>query len=122
MKIAVVSELPTIDAFIGTNLRSSKYLLIIDTDTMEYEAMPNPIMALGGSAAGKLFTQQLLEVNVSKILVNNCSLDMLKSLGHTGIQVISGLSGSVRSVVNQFKEMCMTETIIIPINDEDVKE
>ena len=117
MKIAVVSELSTIDACVGTELRNSKYLLIIDIDTMEYEAMPNPIMALSGPAAGKLFAQQLLEVNVSKVLANNCGSDMLKSLGCTDVQVIDGMCGSVRSVVRQFKELCMTDTIIMPTKE-----
>ena len=119
MKIAVASTLPTIDACVGTKLRLSKYLLIIDLGTMEYEAMPNPIMALSGPAAGKLFAQQLLEVNISKVLANNCSSDIRKSLGQTGIQVIGGVSGSVHSAVERFKEMCKAETIILPA--EEVK-
>ena len=120
MKVAVTSTLPTIDASVGTKLRCSKYLLIVDIDTMKYEVMPNPFLAASGSAAGKLVAQQLSEVNVSKVLTNNCGSDVLKSLYRTEIQVISGMSGSVRRVVKQFKEMCMADTIIMPI--EDIQE
>ena len=120
MKVAITSTLPTIDACVGTKLRGSKYLLIVDIDTMKYETMPNLFLAVSGSVVGKLFAQQLLEVNVSKVLANNCDSDVLKSLGRTGIQVISGMSGSVQSVVKQFKEMCMADTIIMPI--EDIQE
>ena len=120
MKVAVTSTLPTIDASVGTKLRCSKYLLIVDIDTMKYEAMLNPILAVSGPAAGKLFAQQLLEVNISKVLANNCSSDIRESLGLTGIQVIGGMSGSVRSVVKQFKEMCLADTIVMPV--EDVQE
>ena len=115
MKVAVTSTLPTIDACVGTKLRRSKYLLIVDLDTMEYEAMPNPIMALSGPAAGKLFAQQLLQENVSIVLANNCGSDMRKSLSRTGIQIIGGMSGSVHSVVKQFKEMRMADIVIIPV-------
>ena len=117
MKIAVTSTLPTIDACVGTKLRLSKYLLIIDLGTMEYEAMPNPIMALSGPAAGKLFAQQLLQKGISRVLANNCGSDILKSLGDVGIQVIGGVSGSVRSAVKRFKEMCKAETIILPAEE-----
>lgn len=115
MKVAVTSTLPTIDACVGTKLRCSKYLLIVDLDTMKYEAMPNPFLAVSGPAAGKLFAQQLLEVNISKVLANNCSSDIRKSLGRTGIQIIGGMSGSVISTVKQFKEMCMADTTIMPV-------
>lgn len=115
MKIAVASTRPALDACIETHFRCNKYLLIVDLDTMEYEVMLNPIMALSGPAAGKLFAQQLLEVNVSKVLANNCGSDMLESLGRAGIQLIGGMSGSVRSAVKQFKEMCLAETIVISV-------
>ena len=114
MKIAVTSTLPTLDARVGSKLSRSKYLLIIDIDTMEYEAMPNPVMALGGPAAGRLFAQQLLQENVSKVLANNCDSNILKFLGSAGIQIIGGISGSVRRAVKQLKEMGMAETVIIP--------
>ncbi len=120
MKVAVTSTLPTIDACVGTKLRYSKYLLIVDLDTMGYETMPNPIMALSGPAAGKLFAQQLLGMNISKVLANNCSSDIRKPLGRAGIQIIGGMSGSVSSVVKRFKEMCMADTIIISV--EDIQE
>lgn len=120
MKIAVTSILPNIDASVGTKSHCSKYLLIVDLDTMEYEALPNPLIALGGPAAGKFLAQQLRQQNVSKLLVNNCSTNIAKSLGSAGIQIIGGASGSVRRVIRQFKKMCMAETIVIPA--EDIQE
>ena len=120
MKIAVTSTLPTIDACVGTKLRRSKYLLIVDLDTMKYEAMPNPFLAVSGPAAGQFFAQQLLKINVSKVLANNCSSDIRESLGGTGIQIISGMSGSVSRVVKQFRKMCMADTIVMPV--EDIQE
>lgn len=120
MKVAITSTLSTIDAPVGAKLRSSKYLLIVDLNTMKYEAIPNPIMALSGPAAGKLFAQQLLEINISKVLTNNCSSDIRKSLGRAGIQIIGGMSGSVSSAIKQFKKMCMADTIIMPF--EDIQE
>ena len=122
MKIAVTSAIPTIDAPVGTKLLNSKYLLIINPDTMEYKAMLNLILSISGPAMWKLFTQELFQEDVGIILVGDCNSNVSKSLGDAGIQVISGLSGSICSVVEQFKEMCLAETIIEPIKDEDVKE
>lgn len=115
MKIAVTSVLPAINACVAAKLRSSKYLLIVDLGTMKYEAMPNPLLAVRGPAAGKLFAQQLLEAGVSKILVNKCSFDIRKFLGQAGIQIIDGMSGSVGSALEQFRKICMAETMIMPV-------
>ncbi len=115
MKIAVPSTLPTLDAHMGTRFCRNKYLLIIELETMEYEVMMNPVMALSGPAAGKLFAQQLLQENVRIVLSNHCNSSILKFLGSAGIQVIVGMSGSVRNAVKEFKEMCMADTLVIAV-------
>ena len=113
MKIAVPSMLPTLDACVGTQFHQSKYLLIVDSCTMEYEAMTNPLLLLSGPAAGKLFALQLLEENVATVLANSCNSSILESLVGVGIRVIVGKSGSVRRAVEQFKEMCLADTVVI---------
>ena len=121
MKIAVTSTHPTLDVPVGTQLHHSKYLLIIDSelivnpDTIEYKVMRNPVMVVSGPAMWKLFTQELLQEDVRIILSGDCNSNVAKSLDNAGIQIIGGMSGSVRSVVKQFKEMCMADTIIMPV-------
>jgi hypothetical protein len=62
-----------------------------------------------------------LQSDVSIILANHISLSVLKSflesLRGTGIQIIDGMNGSVRSAVRQFKEMCMGDTVVVPSED-----
>ena len=121
MKIAVTSTGPTLDDYVSTEFDHSKYLLIIDFDTLEYEAMISPVIVDSGPAAGKLLAQQLLRADVSKVLASHINFDVLKSflesLRGTGIHIIDGLNGSVRSVVRQFKEMCIADTVVIPSED-----
>lgn len=121
MKIAVTSTGPTLDDYVSTEFDHSKYLLIIDFDTLECEAMISPVVMDSGPAAGKLFAQQLLQADVSKVLASHIRFGVLKSflksLGGKGIQIIDGMNGSVRSVVRQFKEMCIADTVVIPSKD-----
>ncbi len=121
MKIAVTSTGPTLDDYVSTEFDHSRYLLIIDFDTFEYETMISPIVVDSSYTAGELFAQQLLQADVSMLLTNHISFDVLKSflksLRGTGIQIIDGMNGSVRSVVRQFKEMCMADTVVIPSKD-----
>ncbi len=121
MKIAVTSTGPTLDDYVSTEFDHSRFLLIIDFDTFEYETMISPIVVDSSSTAGELFAQQLLQSDVSIILANHISLSVLKSflesLRGTGIQIIDGMNGSVRSAVRQFKEMCMGDTVVVPSED-----
>ncbi len=121
MKIAVTSTGPTLDDNVSTEFGDSKYLLIVDFDTLKYEAMISPVVVDDGPAAGRLLAQQLLQEGVSKILASHINFDVLKSflnnLQGTGIQIVDGMSGSVRSAVRQFKEICMADTVVIPCED-----
>jgi predicted Fe-Mo cluster-binding NifX family protein len=121
MRIAVTSTGPTLDDYVSTEFDRSKYLLIIDFDTLECEAMISPVMVEEGSAAGKLLAQQLSQAGVSKVLASHINLNVLKSfLAHlrgTAVQIVDGMSGSVRNVIGQFKETCMSDTVIMTSGD-----
>ena len=121
MRIAVTSTGPTLDDNVSTEFDHSKYLLIVDFDTLQYEAMISPVMMDSGPAAGRLLAEQLSQENVSKVLAShidfNALRSFLKSLQGTGVQIIDGMSGSGRSAVRQFKELCMGDTIVIPCKD-----
>jgi len=119
MKIAVASALPTLDACVATQFHRSKYILIIDLDTMEYKAITNPLLVLSGPATGKLFAQQLSEENVGIVMASNCSSNILRFLGSAGVRIIVGVGGSIRRVVEQFKEMCLADTAVISLEEPE---
>lgn len=118
MKIAVASSGPTIDDYASSEFDHCNYLLIVDVDTMAYEAMVSPMRMAEGTLAARLFAQQLLAVAVTKVLANHVDFSVLKPLFESsqgmGIQIIEGANGSVRDVVRQFREMCMADTVVIP--------
>ena len=55
------------------------YFLIIDTDTMQFEAMENPNLALGGGA-GIQSAQLMSEKGVKTVLTGNCGPNVLPQL------------------------------------------
>lgn len=117
MKVAIPSNEPRLDAHVEGELCRSKYVLIVDVDTMTYESVANPIESLDTDVAMKVFVQELLQRNVCKVLARECSWDERKYVGLAGIQVIDVLNGTARSVVGQLKAMCMAETTILPVNE-----
>ena len=108
MKIAVTSTGPTLEHRVGTRGSHCGYLLIINPDTMQYEVMLNPLVALHGPAAGKLFAQLMLQEDVQTVLIGGCGSDVLKVLRGAGIVTLVGMTGSVRRTVEQFKRSYRT--------------
>jgi len=102
MKIAVTSTGPSLDDSVEARFGRCAYFLIIDTDTMQYEAIENPNIALGGGA-GIQSAQLMSEKGVTTVLTGNCGPNAFNVFGQAGIQVIAGVSGPVRNAVEQFK-------------------
>jgi len=102
MKIAVTSTGPTLDDNVEARFGRCPYFLIIDTDTMQYEAIENPNIAIGGGA-GIQSAQLMSEKGVTTVLTGNCGPNAFNVFGQAGIQVIVGVSGPVRNAVEQFK-------------------
>ena len=115
MKAAVVSATRFIDESVGTKTRFGEYLLIVDIDTMEYQPIVNPINALKDKSAIRLFAEILLGEDVSKLFLNDCKPEIIEVLEASGIQVIDGISGTVRDTIKDFKKICYSDTMAIPI-------
>ena len=109
MKIAVTSTGPTLDDMIEARFGRCAYFLIVDLDTMEFEAFQNPNIALGGGA-GIQSAQLMAEKGVSTVLTGNCGPNAFQTFGAANIQVITGVSGRVRQAVEQYKSGALSNT------------
>ena len=103
MKIAVTSMGPSLDDNVEARFGRCPFFLIIDTDTMRFEAIENPNIALGGGA-GIQSAQLMSEKGVTTVLTGNCGPKAYSVFGQAGIQVIVGVSGPVRNAVEQFNK------------------
>ena len=102
MKIAITTSGPTLDANVDPRFGRCACFLIVDTDTLEFEAIENPNVALGGGA-GIQSAQLMAAKDVKFVLTGNCGPNAHETLSAAGIGVIPGFSGAVRDVVEQFK-------------------
>ncbi len=102
MKIAVTSTGPSLDDNVEARFGRCPYFLIIEPETMQYEAIENPNIAIGGGA-GIQSAQLMSEKGVTTVLTGNCGPNAFSVFGQAGIQVIVGVSGPIRNAVEQFK-------------------
>ena len=102
MNIAITATEPSLDAKVDPRFGRCPYFLIVDTDTLEFEAVENANVMLGGGA-GIQSAQLMAGKGVQFVLTGNCGPNAYQTLSAAGIGVIIGCSGTVADVVEQFK-------------------
>ncbi|MGB9499116.1 MAG: NifB/NifX family molybdenum-iron cluster-binding protein [Dissulfuribacterales bacterium] len=109
MKIGVTSTGPSLDDAVESRFGRCAYFLIIDPDTMAFEALANPNIAQGGGA-GIQSAQLMANKGVSVVLTGNCGPNAFQTFGAAGIQVITGVSGLVRQAVEHYKSGALSKS------------
>lgn len=103
MKICVSSQGDSLESQIDPRFGRCPYFLIVDMDTLEYEAIKNPnIDAMGG--AGVQSGQFVISKKVKTVLTGNVGPNAYQTLHTAGIQVITGVSGTVKEALEKFKK------------------
>lgn len=107
MKIAITSNAPDLDADIDPRFGRCRYFVIIDTDTMEFEAVENSgAMASGG--AGNATAQTLTGKDIEAVITGNCGPNAYQALSAANIKVVTSVFGKVRDAVQQYKSGNLT--------------
>ena len=101
MKIAITATGPDLDSSVDPRFGRCAYFLIIDPETMEYGSIENPNISLGGGA-GIQSAQLMAQKEVDTVLTGNCGPNAFRTFEASGIQVITGVSGSIQEAVNQY--------------------
>ena len=103
MKICVTAQGDNLDAPVDPRFGRCQYFVIVDSETLQYEAIKNPnIDAMGG--AGIQSGQIMAERQVKAVVTGNIGPNAFQTLNAAGISVITGASGNVRQVIEQYKK------------------
>jgi len=103
MKIGVSSKGKDLNAQIDLRFGRCQYFLIVDTDTMSFEAISNEsAMASGG--AGIQAAQTMAHAGVKSVITGNMGPNAFQTLSTAGIKVFTGATGSIKEVVEKYKK------------------
>lgn len=99
MKIAVPAVAPDLDAQVDRRLGTCAFLLIVDAETMAFEALPG---SSSGSARGVAMVVTALQREVDVILAGYLSPRLATTLRENGVEVVTGATGTVRTAISTY--------------------
>jgi len=109
MKICVTSTANNLDAQIDPRFGRCSYLVIVDSETMQFEAVPN--MAAGATGgAGIQAAQTIASKGVKLLITGNVGPNAFQALSAAGIEIVTGAFGTVRDAVEKFKRGELSKT------------
>jgi predicted Fe-Mo cluster-binding NifX family protein len=109
MKIAISATAGNLDTTLDPRFGRCPYFVILDSETMQFETIPNiALSAVGG--AGIQAAQVVASKGVKVLITGNVGPNAFQALSATGIKVVTGAFGTVREVVEKYKHGELKDT------------
>ena len=109
MKIAVSATGENLEAQVDPRFGRCSYFIIVDSETAQFEAIPNMAAgAMGG--AGIQAAQTLASRGVKALVTGNVGPNAFQTLSAAGIEVAVGASGTVKEAVEKYKKGELNKT------------
>lgn len=102
MKIAVTSKGRDLDSQVDPRFGRAAYILVIDTDTFEYEVIDNSENANAFKGAGIQAAAGISDKKAQVLLTGFCGPNAFKTLKAAGIRIADNAAGTVKEAVQGF--------------------
>lgn len=102
MKIAISAAGQDLDTQVDPRFGRCQYFILVDSETMEFEAMANSGVSASGGA-GIAAAQQIADKGAQAVLTGNCGPNAYNVLNAAGIPVFTGVSGTIKDAVESYK-------------------
>lgn len=103
MKIAVTAKAPNLDAEMDPRFGRAAHILIVDTETMDVEALDNSENINAFRGAGIQAAGMVCEKGIEVLLTGYCGPKAFAVLEAAGVKVANDFTGTVRDAVEAFK-------------------
>lgn len=101
-KICITVQDDKFETEVDPQFGRARYLLIVDPETRDYEVIKNPY-AESDQGAGIQTAQLISTKDVGTVLTGNCGPNAQRVLEASGIQVITGVSGTATEALDNVK-------------------
>lgn len=104
MKIAVSSQGDTLDSQLDPRFGRAAYILVVDTETLEFEAFDNNENKNAFKGAGIQAAAMVSDKDAKALLTGFCGPNAFKTLEAAGVKVVNDQSGRIIDVIQKFKQ------------------
>lgn len=108
MKIAVTSAGKTLNSQVDPRFGRAAYFVIVDTETIDFDAVENESVAAAGGA-GITSAKLVIDTGAEAVLTGNCGPNAERTLTAGGVKLYTGLTGTVAEAVELFKTGKLTQ-------------
>lgn len=110
MRIAISSTGKKLDSNLDPRFGRAAYFIILDAETMEFEAVENTQNINLSQGAGIQAGKTIADRHVDALITGHCGPKAFKVLQSAGIKIVTGAGGKVSDAVDQFlnEEISMT--------------
>jgi predicted Fe-Mo cluster-binding NifX family protein len=109
MKICITSEGKTLDAKVDSRFGRCQYFILVNPDTLEFEAIENSNINQAGGA-GIQSGQLMASKGIKAVLTGNVGPNAFQTLNAAGIDIYTGVSGSVKEAIEAYKSGKLKKT------------
>lgn len=102
LRIAVSAVSGSLDAQIDPRFGRCQCFIIVDSEKLDFEAVPN-VSKSAPSGAGIRAAQIIADKGVKIVLTGRVGPNASQALSSAGIEVVTGVSGTVKDAVEKFK-------------------
>lgn len=109
MKIAITSTGQTLDSQVDPRFGRAAYFIIVDTESMDFNAVENQsINAAGG--AGVNSAKAVIDTEVQAVLTGNCGPNAQRTLSAADVKLYTGVTETISEAIELFKTGSLVET------------
>jgi len=103
MKMCVSAVTNSLDAQMDPRFGRCPYFVIVDSETMQFEAIPNVASGATGGA-GIQAAQTITSRGVKVLITGNVGPNAFQALSAAGIEIVTGAFGTVKEIVEKYKK------------------
>lgn len=102
MKVAVTAKGPELSSPVDPRFGRAAYVIVVDTETMAYEALDNSDNVNAFKGAGIQAATMIADRGVEVLLTGYCGPNAFKTVEAAGMKVVSDVTGTVEEAVGMF--------------------
>lgn len=103
MKIAITSKGTELSSEVDPRFGRAAYIMIVDTDSMAFEAVDNAANVNSFKGAGIQAASMVHDKGAEILMTGYCGPNAFKTLEAAGVKIVSDTSGTIADAVEQVK-------------------